>query len=311
VSGNAHCASPGAPHPVKEDVFSSTGDPARGPATLGQKFVLSFTAAADGLFAVLFPSSCRFCAVSLTHLSRVPVCEACLDKIKAIEERVCEACGERLGSVRSDGPALCLSCSQEQPAFTRAAAYGPYDAGMRDLIHLLKYEHVRPAANLLGRMLAEVIAELADGFTSVPVVIPVPLHVSKYRQRGFNQSELIARAALKLHPAALDIKPNTSALVRQKNTGSQTGMTPAQRRENMRGAFAVTRPDDIRGRDVLLIDDVLTTGTTASECARTLRRAGAERIFVATVARVLKPEAARVTLSSNEEVRPQMMAAHA
>lgn len=224
---------------------------------------------------------------------------------------MCSACGERIGSIREDGPKLCLNCSQEQPEFTRAAAYGPYGEGMRDLIHLLKYDHVRPAANLLGRMLAEVIAELAEDFTSEPVVLPVPLHVSKFRQRGFNQSELIARGALKLHPAALDLKLNTSSLIRKKNTGSQTGMTPAQRRENMRGAFNVARPEDIRGRDILLIDDVLTTGTTASECARTLRRAGAERVFVATVARVLKPEAARVTLSSNEEVRPLVMAAHA
>ena len=302
---------PAARIPAKEDVFSSTGDPARGAATLGQKFVLSVTAAADGLFAVLFPSSCRFCALPLTHLSRVPVCDSCLEKVRPIDTPVCAACGERIGSVREGGPRLCLNCSQEQPAFTRAAAYGPYDAGMRDLIHLLKYDHVRPAANLLGRMLTEVIAELADDFTGAPVVIPVPLHASKHRQRGFNQSELIARAALKLHPAALDVKPNTSALVRQKNTGSQTGMTPAQRRENMRGAFAVARPDDVRGRDILLIDDVLTTGTTASECARTLRRAGAQRVFVATVARVLKPELARVTLSSHEEVRPAVLAAHA
>jgi phosphoribosylpyrophosphate synthetase len=79
----------------------------------------------------------------------------------------------------------------------------------------------------------------------------------------------------------------------------------------MRGAFAVVRPDDVRGRDILLVDDVMTTGTTASECARVLRRAGAERVFVATVARVLMPEAARVTVNSDEEVRPQAMAAHA
>ncbi len=194
--------------------------------------------------------------------------------------------------------------------FTRAAAYGSYDAGMRELIHLLKYEHVRPAANLLGRMLSEVIVDLSAAFTSEPVVVPVPLHRAKYRERGFNQSEEIARAALKLHPAGLFLKPNVSALVRQKNTASQTGLTPAQRRENMRGAFAVMRPEDVHGRDVLLVDDVMTTGTTASECARALRRAGAERVFVATVARVLKPEAACMTVNSDEEVRPYTMAAH-
>lgn len=182
---------------------------------------------------------------------------------------------------------------------------------MRDLVHLLKYDRVRPAAGLLGRMLAEVIADLSKDFSEDPIIIPVPLHASKLRQRGFNQSELIARAALKLHPAGLDVKPSVSVLVRRRNTETQTGMTPAQRRENVRGAFAVVRPADVQGRDILVVDDVMTTGTTVSECARVLRRAGAERVFVATVARVLKPEAARVTIIPAQEVRPVVRAAHA
>jgi len=239
------------------------------------------------------------------------VCSTCLDAIKAISGPVCDACGERVSRFDPHGErVLCLECTQAEPAFTRAAAYGSYDAGMRDLIHLLKYEHVRPAANLLGRMLAVVITDLSDSFTAEPIIVPVPLHASKLRERGFNQSEAIARAALKLHPAGLDQRPNVSVIVRRKNTASQTGLTPAQRRENMRGAFSVVKPDDVRGRDVVLVDDVFTTGTTASECARVLRRAGAERVFVATVARVLKPEAARVTINSDEEVRPQVVAAH-
>ncbi|MGH9524313.1 MAG: ComF family protein [Terriglobales bacterium] len=232
----------------------------------------------------------------------------------ALDCPVCAACGERIPAGRaahSEFAEYCFSCSQERPAFTRAAAYGSYDEGMRDLIHLLKYQRVRPAASVLGRMLAEAIATLSPEFSGDPVVIPVPLHVSKLRQRGFNQSELIARAALKLHAAGLTGKPNVSVLVRQRNTVSQTGMTPAQRRENVRGAFAVVRPADIAGRDVMLVDDVMTTGTTVSECARVLRRAGAERVFVATVARVLKPEAERVTVIPEQEVRPYALAAHA
>jgi ComF family protein len=244
----------------------------------------------------------------------LPVCTACLDRTTAIEDQVCAACGERIPAARaahSEFAGLCFECSQQRPVFTRAAAYGSYDEGMRDLIHLLKYDRVRPAANVLGRMLAEVIADLSREFTSDPVVIPVPLHASKLRQRGFNQSELIARAALKLHPGGLQAKPNVSVLARRKNTVTQTGMTPAQRRENMRAAFAVIHAAEIAGRDVLLVDDVMTTGTTVSECARVLRRAGAERIFVATVARVLKPEAARVTVIPQQEVRPVVRAAHA
>ena len=210
-----------------------------------------------------------------------------------------------------DGAPLCGTCLQNEPVFTRAAAYGSYQQGLRDLLHLLKYQHVRPAAAVLGRMLAEVIADLAEAFGSEPpVVIAVPLHAAKLRQRGFNQSDLIARAALKLRPAALALKINPGALVRHKATESQTGLTPQQRRQNLRGAFRVQRPADIQGRDFLLVDDIFTTGATVSECARVLRRAGAERVFVATVARVLKPEAARVE-PPEELGKAVSLAAHA
>ena len=276
--------------------------------------------AADGVFAVLFPSPCRICAAPLARISRLPVCDSCLDKIHAIEGPRCAACGERVPNLQAserDGALLCFGCRHNEPAFTRAAAYGSYEGGLRDLIHLLKYEHVRPAAGVLGRMVAEVVADLVEG-ASDPVVVPVPLHPSKWRERGFNQAELIARAALKLHPAALDTKVNAAALVRRRDTGSQIGLTPAQRRENMRGAFAVVRPLDLTGRDILLIDDVLTTGATANECARVLLRAGARRVFVATVARALKPEVQRLQPAAvsapgeQEPLRtPMVMAAHA
>jgi ComF family protein len=248
-------------------------------------------------------------------MSRLPVCHVCLADIRPIAGPRCAACGERLMSrhLHEDTregaatPSLCLTCRQNELAFTRASAFGSNEAGLRDLVHLLKYERVRPAANLLGRMMAEVVADLAEAFgPQPPVVIAVPLHTSKMRQRGFNQSELIARAMLK--PAALDVKLNTTVLVRHRATESQTGLTPSQRRDNVRGAFQVVRGDQISGRDILLVDDVFTTGSTVSECARVLRRAGAGRVFVATVVRVLKPEAER---EEPEFEEPQATAAQA
>lgn len=266
------------------------------------------------MFAVLFPSNCRLCRAPLALISTLPVCKDCLRRLRPIAGPVCAACGERLTSVylsERDGAPLCGMCLRVEPVFTRASAYGSYEAGLRDLIHLLKYQHVRPAANVLGRMLAEVVAELREAFSDrPPIVVPVPLHLAKLRQRGFNQSELIARAALKLKPDGLDLRLNTALLVRQKPTESQTGLTPHQRRENVRGAFRIQRPAEVDGRDVLLVDDVFTTGTTASECARVLRRAGAQRVFVVTVARVLKPEVERVQ-PEEEFNKPDSMAAHA
>ncbi len=230
----------------------------------------------------------------------------------------CARCGEKLVGPNQltdqQGEALCGLCRQTEPVFAKAAAYGSYSGGLRDLIHLLKYEHVRPAANVLGRMLAEVIATLAPHFEgAVPVVVPVPLHASKSRQRGFNQVELFSRAALKLRPAGLELVLQPGVLERTRPTASQTGLTLNQRRENMRGAFAVLRPDLIRENEVLLVDDVMTTGTTASECARVLRRAGAKRVWVATVARTLKHEATfaeRETSSREEDEVRLSMAAH-
>ena len=208
---------------------------------------------------------------------------------------VCGICGERLASqyTVSEGMARCGACQRLEPMFARAAAYGSYDGGLRELIHLLKYEQVRPAANVLGRMLGETIATLAPQFDEIPpLLVPVPLHAAKLRQRGFNQSELIARAALKspsLRDLPLSLEP--TILQRARPTESQTGLTRHQRRANVRGAFRVVRPAEVAGRDLLLVDDVFTTGTTVSECARVLRQAGAQRVLVATVARVLRPDA--------------------
>jgi ComF family protein len=183
----------------------------------------------------------------------------------------------------------CGVCQRLHPPFERAVAYGSYNGGLRDLIHLLKYEHVRPAVAVLGRMLAETMTGL-DG-TLPPgaiAVIPVPLHERKRAQRGFNQSELIGRAALKQLGRPQRFQALTGVLVRRRETESQIGLTRHQRRENLRGAFAVSDPGQIAKRDVILVDDVYTTGTTASECARVLRRAGANRVWVITVARTLK-----------------------
>ncbi|MCI0403186.1 MAG: ComF family protein [Acidobacteria bacterium] len=202
-------------------------------------------------------------------------------------------------------PTRCGMCHRIEQPYERARAYGSYDGNLRGLIHLLKYEQVRPAARVLGEMLALAVQELpAEGGTGVRVVIPVPLHSSRLRQRGFNQAELIARAALSRVPgcAAADFHLRTGVLRRKRATDTQTGLTRHQRRENIRGAFEVTRPAEIAGKEALLVDDVFTTGTTVSECAKVLLRAGAARVLVATVARVMKGETALGRAGS--ETRP-------
>ena len=154
----------------------------------------------------------------------------------------CSVCGEALLSPAflDRAEPQCGLCQRTNPPFEKAVAYGSYDGGLRDLIHLLKYQQVRPAAAL---------KQLA-------------------RPERFQMS--------------------TDALARRRETGSQIGLTRHQRRENLRGAFSVADPERVAERNILLVDDVFTTGTTASECARILRRAGAARVWVATVGRTLK-----------------------
>jgi ComF family protein len=193
-------------------------------------------------------------------------------------------------------------------------AYGSYDGGLKEFVHLLKFEQVRPAAGVLGRMLAEVIRRLEPSLPEAAIsVVPVPLHSRKQSQRGFNQADLVTRAALKRLAMPDRFRLVTNALVRRRETDSQIGLTRHQRRENLRGAFAVTDPTSFVGKNILLVDDVFTTGTTVSECAKVLRRAGASTIWVVTVARTLRIADALAVpehLEEGEKEERQMMAAH-
>ena len=229
---------------------------------------------------------------------------------------VCATCGERLFSsyavAGAPGEPRCGLCRRVEPLFARAAAYGSYEGGLRELIHLLKYGGVRPAANVLGRMLAEAIATLAPEFPADSVaLIPVPLHRTKLRQRGFNQAELIARAAMKISPARDRVRLCAGVLERKRETASQIGLTGHQRRENLRGAFGVAQRELVEGREVLVVDDVYTTGATVSECARVLRRAGATKVWVATVARTLKISAQHVEIGPGGDIDESMAAERA
>jgi ComF family protein len=214
-----------------------------------------------------------------------------VETLRPLTVTTCSVCGEALHSpafLEQTQP-TCGMCQRAHPPFEKAVAYGGYDGALRDLIHLLKFQQVRPAAAVLGKLLAETIAAVEPSLPEGQIaIIPVPLHARKRAQRGFNQSELIARAMLNQlnRPERFQICPN--ALLRRRETGSQIGLTRHQRRENLRGAFAIGDRAQVVKGNILLVDDVLTTGTTAAECARVLRRAGANGVYVATVARTLK-----------------------
>ena len=254
------------------------------------------------MFAAVFPSDCRLCRAPLANLSRLPVCDQCLAKIVPFDLPRCHVCGDPLApDSEFMAVEICANCYIERPLFTRAVSHAAYADELRELIHLFKYHQVHPASGVLGRMLAQAAEPLIASFDSQTIfVVPVPLHAGKFRERGFNQSELIARSAIRElrrqadAPAAngsgrsaTKLELLTTVLLRRRATQSQVGMTRDERRENIRGAFAVAGKEQVAGCEVLLVDDVMTTGATVSECSRMLLGAGVKAVFVATVARAL------------------------
>ncbi len=210
--------------------------------------------------------------------------------------RGCERCGEalnleldmediRFAGMLADG-LLCRECRLALPAFDRAVSYATYDDELRLLIRLLKFDGMQALTPLLGERLARAVLMLEEQAGRELVVVAVPLHRARERQRGFNQSVLLAGEAVRrlrwMRPE-WRLREAHGALVRTRRTETQFVLSRRERRRNMRGAFAVT--GDVAGREVLLVDDILTSGATARECARVLKAAGASRVWVATLAR--------------------------
>jgi len=222
--------------------------------------------------------------------------------MRPLRRKGCSLCGQRVLSADAewddDGLPRSPLCRRIERPYKRFVAHGSHAGGIRELIHLLKYNAVRPAADVLGRMLAETIAVLESLFGKATlVVIPVPLYRGKRGRRGFDQAELIAPMALQLSPANERRPPANDVLLRVRDTRSQIGLTSHQRRDHRRRAFKVARATEVTGREVLLVDDVYTTGTTVSDGARVLRRASASKVGGATVARTGKPASKRESLA--------------
>jgi ComF family protein len=208
-------------------------------------------------------------------------------RIVPLEGTLCSICGERiLGQhfATNAGP-LCGACRLAAPRFRKAVAFGAYEGALRDLVHIFKYQGVRSAAPLLGRLLEQAVSRIE--IEEPLLVVPVPLWPGKRRTRGFNQAEEIARAFWRCR-ASSSIQLSATLLLRTRETTSQTGLTRRQRQANLRGAFALVKPERLRGKSILLVDDVMTTGATGGECTRVLLRAGAKQVFVATVARATR-----------------------
>lgn len=229
----------------------------------------------DPVLAVVFPSSCPACACPVEHPTQGPLCEPCWDKLALLPQRRCR-CGRRL----SDAPE-CGRCRRGLEPVAAGLSLGPFAGPLRAAIHELKYRGKRKVARRLAQALLAVPGA-AELLPADSVLVPVPLHPRRERERGFNQAERLAAAL----SDARCLRHEPRALVRRLDTPSQTGLSARERRENVAGAFAVRRRAAVAGRSVVLVDDVLTTGATARACARALRDAGAADVRIVVAARV-------------------------
>jgi ComF family protein len=232
----------------------------------------------DALVAVLFAPSCAACGELLERPTGGPVCATCWRSILPLTPPLCDACGDPLPTWRttSVSRARCPRCRRARRFVDRARAIGEYDGALRSVIHALKYDGRRSLARPLAALMRE---RAADLIASADWAVPVPLHASRRRHRGFNQASDLAR-----HLGV----PVRHTLRRVRATPTQTGLPAAQRHRNLREAFALRRfATDVSGRTILLIDDVSTTGATLEACARVLKRAGAREVIALTAARVV------------------------
>jgi ComF family protein len=238
----------------------------------------------------------------MVALGKVRVCELCLMRAaeQAETDILCTRCGDALGMESARfaagmGVTECSLCRMAPPEFERAVAFGTYDNEMREMLHLLKFGGQRRMAEVvLGERLAAAVLKLDEACGKDLLAVPVPLFPARERQRGFNQARLLAEAAvksLKKQRPEWKLRVLPDAMLRVRDTHALFTLNPSQRRRNLSGAFRVADKDAVRGCEVLLIDDIMTTGT-ARECARVLKRAGAAKVWMATVAKA-QPESVR------------------
>jgi competence protein ComFC len=231
----------------------------------------------EAAISLLYPATCTICGTNIR--AGTYLCDGCEAKIVRIVSPFCNICSEPFdGSITSIF--TCANCAHRTIHFDAAVAAYRSRGIVREIIHEFKYGRQMHLRHLIARWLRAALDDERLRDISFDLVVPVPLHPARQRERGFNQAGLLAQ----LLSADTSI-PSKSVLQRIRYTTTQTALDRSERMENLHNAFRLRKNADVRGLRVLLIDDVLTTGSTLSECARVLKRAGATSVHAATAAR--------------------------
>jgi len=236
-----------------------------------------FTALLD----VFLPPICHICHSFIPNADTLHICPVCRERLLPISSPLCPTCGIPFLGTGDDH--RCGACLIHPPHFDAARSAFLYEGAIRDLIHSFKYNQQTQLRYPLALLTLEVAFGIMQNH-DLDILIPVPLHRSRLRQRGFNQAVLLGRVLSHhlLIPMRFDI------LARTRRTEPQVELSAAERRHNVKGAFSVHKPDTIIGRRILLLDDVMTTGSTMDECAHELKKAGASTVIASTIARTAR-----------------------
>lgn len=232
-------------------------------------------------FQFFLPSQCHCCGTFLEE-DEQGFCPDCLSKIRWIEPPFCIRCGVPFLSPEV-GDHHCGACLTGRKYFTMARAVGCYEGPFREAIHRWKYEERNSLTSFLG-------GKLVEGFwrywnsNALDLLIPVPLHPIRLRERGFNQALLLVKELSR----CTRIPYNTRLLRKKRPTTPQVHLSGREREGEVRGSFHISRTEEVQGRSILLVDDVYTTGATVNECSKILLRAGAKRVDVLTLAHAMK-----------------------
>ncbi|MCX5702400.1 MAG: ComF family protein [Candidatus Omnitrophica bacterium] len=233
----------------------------------------------NSLVDIVYPKICLACKNKLREQSCIEniVCAECWGKIKKNLPPFCHSCGRHLEKFVSK---ICPSCLRKQLHFDRAFSPCVYEGVIKKLIHAFKYQNKDYLGFKLSRLMIEFIKEYNVPVDLLDSILPIPLHKTRLREREFNQAEVLSNhIAKEFNKTVL-----SDCLMRHRYTKTQTGLKDSLRLLNVKGSFSTNQGKAIKGKNILLVDDVLTTGSTASEAAYVLKNAGANIVFVLTLA---------------------------